>query len=264
MKIVHGLLLSVGLLQVQTEFARTTVRTGIGTQVGPLGISYVHNQEISDKVFFYGLGTCAVVATAVYWGYFRESNSSIIAKIHRYVHQLDRDMQAVGTDISELAKIASITLWEQEEIFKLRATMDARYSWIKPWNWSEDMKRAYEQIRVVSVLYGYTPLLKKGQELVADDVLHFARETYNALNAFTYLACEKNLSKDIDYINAYMCNPNARQDYQTLCRQLLVKVREFRTLLVASKDYADEIKEKKAYDAQQEMIALQRQQLYRR
>jgi hypothetical protein len=102
-------------------------------------------QSWLDRNAHYIVGGCVGLVVAVYlWN--RESNGSVACQVKGFHRDLSCNFNFTTPDLVVALDKNLIGISEREQIFKLKHQMIARYgSWIKPWDWSLSMQKAYEQ-----------------------------------------------------------------------------------------------------------------------
>lgn len=127
-------------------------------------------------------------ATAAYW-IIREPNSEKIKDVNNiaqiYFQAPCRQLLSLTTleDLQLYLEIhpsfrqdvTSLINYEQKPYNAITARYD---SWLKPWNWSQEMKAArdnmveiHKQIQLLSIFVRYTAIIKHGQQPITDSML---------------------------------------------------------------------------------------------
>jgi hypothetical protein len=201
-----------------------------------------------DRFLLYTAGGCAALIVGTYLCC-RESNGSIIARVHNFYapvcHLASFNLDSVDSFVENVESTACT----RDAIFRLNQCMSNRYaSWVKPWDWSSCMQRAYEEIRTVSLFYGYIPLLQKTESLQGEDVLLFARETFAGLTVYPCIMCLNNLWESMEYARQNRKKFDSR--LLPLLDQMLPSLVKAYNLLRSEKEFLEEVRAKKTHDLQ--------------
>lgn len=143
--------------------------------IAPMQLRASHD-EASNALVVAGT-TAIVVGTAVYVAR-RETNESKINRVHKLIDLYGVKIQGVlsklmdNQDISNCIPLLSRSKKEIISMYdataQLYQEMNNRYnSWVTPWNWTDDMKQAFEAIKklyqealILKMIIDHSPLLQ--------------------------------------------------------------------------------------------------------
>lgn len=183
----------------------------------------------------------------------RESNASVVKNVNQLYESVDFLCQHNLATFDSLIQKDNAFGDCSDVFFTLKQCVENRYgSWIKPWDWSQDMQQAYDKIRLITVLYGYIPLLQKAEALTGENVLQFARETFCYMNQYPCLLCFNNLDQDIQFVHANLKTIDTR--LVPLLKEILPILEKSRKLLRIEKEYLDEARAKTGHGLQEAQL----------
>lgn len=138
------------------------------------GVSFLFRKdvEVSEKVIKSAAAVALVAAlykTGSYW-MSRESNTVKIEKVNCLLNQVHpyfkfHTLQDVQEFLIQFKELTQPVACSNKEISN-------RYNtWLKPWNWSKDMKQAHGHIQILGILFGYQDIICACDELVDENVV---------------------------------------------------------------------------------------------
>lgn len=206
------------------------------------------DRSFLDKYGKYIFGGCTALVVSVYlWN--RESNGNVECRVNGLYGLICRELKKDGITIDTFAQKADISVAQRETIFQLKKCVINRYgSWLKPWDWTAGMQKAYQNITAISALYGYLPLLLKHETLTGEDVLHFARESFVFMTQYPCIICLRNLEHDVDYLHNNMNSYNS--SVGCMLSKVLPILERAKNILRSEKELLDEMKAKTTHDLQ--------------
>lgn len=216
-------------------------------------VTVKHYGDQDDLVLLSFLGGCTALAISAYLVLIRESNASVARKACAWYEQVRIDMQKSCNIWPVFAIMSDISIDDRENIFQLKQLLANRYgSWVKPWDWTVQMKKAYDRMTIVAALYGYLPLIQNSPSLMGQDVLYFARETFVGLTKYPCIMCLYNLEHDIVYLKKISGSVN--ESILSAIKQVIPVLEKAKNLLRAEKELLDEMKIKHTHDLQKQQI----------
>lgn len=216
-------------------------------------VTVKHYGDQDDLVLLSFLGGCTALAISAYLVLIRESNASVARKACAWYEQVRIDMQKSCNIWPVFAIMSDISIDDRENIFQLKQLLANRYgSWVKPWDWTVQMKKAYDRMTIVAALYGYLPLVQNQSFLTGQDVLYFARETFVGLTKYPCIMCLYNLEHDIVYLKNI--SETVNESILGVIKQVIPVLEKAKNLLRAEKELLDEMKIKHTHDLQKQQI----------
>lgn len=204
---------------------------------------------------------CAVSAVTICYLAQREPNGKIVAHVGNMYASFEKNLDNNGIcDLRGLSQHLEIfNNYALEAIFSRECQMIARYgSYVKPWNWSYDMCLAYHKISAIAALKRYISLF--GISHNPDAMAICARR---AASVFQLYPCEAYLARLYDqvYYISNNCHVLSADKVGRLTLELLSVLREAIVSLQSSKEYFEELNEKRRIALQEEQLQLQRKQV---
>lgn len=217
-------------------------------------VTVQHCGDQDDLVLLSILGGCTALVISVYL-VLRESNASVARKACAWYEQVRIDMQKSCNIWPVFTIMADISIDDRENIFQLKQLLANRYgSWVKPWDWTAQMKKAYDRMIIVAALYGYLPLVQNQSFLTGQDVLYFARETFVGLTKYPCIMCLYSLEHDILYLKNI--SETVNESTLSAIKQVIPVLEKAKNLLRAEKELIDEMKIKHTHDLQAQQNGL--------
>ncbi len=219
---------------------------------------YRESERFIDRVILYSAGGIATLVITAYL-YGRESNGSAIGRVNKLYSNVYYQAAQHANSLVSFAQNADISADNREQLFRARYMMAARYkSWVKPWDWSSGMQKAYEKIRVATILGCYLPLMLKTETLTGEDMSKFARETFAVMSKYPCIVCVASLDEDIVYVRNQISGAGrlVKPELIPLLQQLLPVLEQGRSLLRSEKEYLDEVRTKTTHDNQETQMLI--------
>lgn len=181
-------------------------------------------QDTDQANFNYWIGVTAisgtVLGTTAYWA-FRESNEAKIQRVHRlyyfYTGNLHEQLASITTlqdmiyFLSHSIKFKKEVLVFSDFVHQLYREMSARYtSWLKPWNWSQEMKREYERIKelhnvlqLIDIMICYQPFILDWRNSFDEAaVIKQAQILCRGTTVYPLCTCVDMIKKDLAFLKA--------------------------------------------------------------
>lgn len=187
--------------------------------------------------------TAAIGGTISYWMY-REPNSVKIERASNLWTSVKTDLFSVQNfqDLQEFfTKYDSLS----KEVQHSYQEISARYSFIKPWNWSGEMKDIYEKISFLSVVFNSKQIMFMTTNPDEGQLLHQIRKYY-ADAKYPLLKAVSCFEDDIKILSSSL--------YKTTASQLLIDLLSSAlTQIKVSSEYVKELEIQKEFEQLERM-----------
>ncbi|HSW75446.1 MAG TPA: hypothetical protein VLG50_00215 [Candidatus Saccharimonadales bacterium] len=148
---------------------------------------------------------------------------------------------------------------KSQDIVYLENSISNSYnSWVCFWNWTESEKIAYSNMQAVSILTLYADLMRLGNKLTDKDIVQYCRNMYVSITIYPYVTCCTKMQAHIDFINSLVgLGVQKNIKLYALLQQMTVYLQKFKSILMAQKEYVDELQTMKTHTLLQQSINAQ-------
>lgn len=124
----------------------------------------------------------------------------------------------------------------EQYVVKSYTELNNRYgSWVKPWNWTSDMKKAFEKMQLASILFKYQQILTINSGYNEAELLKIATGEYSVMTAYPVCAYVQNLQADMEIVQKFVTMPSYK--FASIVQRELNKVLR---IIAASDTYITE------------------------
>lgn len=164
------LLVMLGCVNVQTSYSDVPMRVGLIDSTPWFCSSISTDVTVSDALIK-SIAAVALTYTAYKTGsylYSREPNGVKVDRLNKLWSSLTYDMHF--SSLQDVQKFLKQTAPFVRPVLDSYAEMEARYnSWAKPWNWTSEMRVAYQKAKLLSVLFRYHDIIVDWGQLSSDE-----------------------------------------------------------------------------------------------
>lgn len=164
------LLAVLGCAGVQSSYSNVPMRVGLVDST-PWFYSSISTEVSVSDALIKSVAAVALTYTAYKTGsylYNRESNGIKVSRLNKLWNSLTYDMHF--SNLQDVQKFLRQTAPFVRPVLDSYAEMEARYnSWAKPWNWTSEMRVAYQKAKLLSVLFRYYDIIADWSQLSSSE-----------------------------------------------------------------------------------------------
>ena len=191
-----------------------------------------------------------------------EAQSKDISRVYACYERMMYYFQNVENGNPRNSNKNILNLNFKQDVIRLEQSIGDSYNcWLTPWNWTDEQKNLYDQIRIISVLTLYSDLVELGDDVTGTAVVHSMRKLFFQRSDYPLVYGYQFMVKHRQFISSLKMNEMG-DELRYLLKQRFTDIENFKNLLLAQDAYVQEVQVKKMYEMQKEMIEEARQNAF--